>query len=203
MTHVAWSCDGKRLAAVGIDKATRLWAPEISVSLCMFHYVRLATHVAPRWSTGPRLISPAVILTMQTTYRGIQLTPSFSVHPVRRTGESFSGTFDVSTSTHVNSGIDNLLQESRHVQQIQLKVSPVQTNYAPDGKSLLYTSAGHQLFFLTYGKDNESSKDVWQISDKDAVSVGTISKVSSFDDVIARPSLRPLPCSTMSEMGLS
>ena len=33
MTHVAWSCDGKRLAAVGIDKATRVWAPETSVSL--------------------------------------------------------------------------------------------------------------------------------------------------------------------------
>ena len=39
MTHVAWSCDGKRLAAVGVDKATRLWAPETSVSLRMLHYV--------------------------------------------------------------------------------------------------------------------------------------------------------------------
>ena len=164
MTHVAWSCDGKCLAAVGIDKATRLWAPEISVSLCMFHYVRLATHAAPRWSTKSRLISPVVILTMQTMYRGIQLTPSCSVHPVRRTGESFSGsfsgTFDVSTSTHVNSGTDDLLQESRHMQQIQLKVLLVQTNYTPDGKPPLYTSAGHQLFFLMYVKDNESSKDV-------------------------------------------
>lgn len=31
MTHVAWSCDGKKLAAVGIDKVTRVWSPEKSV----------------------------------------------------------------------------------------------------------------------------------------------------------------------------
>lgn len=37
MTHVAWSCDGKRLAAVGIDKVTRIWAPETSVRLRMLH----------------------------------------------------------------------------------------------------------------------------------------------------------------------
>ncbi|KAF7290897.1 WD-REPEATS-REGION domain-containing protein [Mycena chlorophos] len=28
ITHVAWSCDGKRLAGVGIDKLTRVWVPE-------------------------------------------------------------------------------------------------------------------------------------------------------------------------------
>ncbi|KAH9482501.1 THO complex subunit 3 [Psilocybe cubensis] len=31
MTHVAWSCDGKKLAAVGIDKLTRVWNPEKSM----------------------------------------------------------------------------------------------------------------------------------------------------------------------------
>ncbi|KAN0097027.1 hypothetical protein V8E55_001473 [Tylopilus felleus] len=62
----------------------------------------------------------------------------------------------------------NASEFSRHVQQLQLKVSLVQKNYAPDGGSLLYTFAGHQ-FFLTYRKDDESSKDmdIWQISDKD------------------------------------
>ena len=33
MSHVAWSCDGKKLAAVGIDKIVRVWHPEKSVSL--------------------------------------------------------------------------------------------------------------------------------------------------------------------------
>jgi THO complex subunit 3 len=32
MSHVAWSCDGKKLAAVGIDKIVRVWQPEKSVS---------------------------------------------------------------------------------------------------------------------------------------------------------------------------
>ena len=32
MSHVAWSCDGKKLAAAGIDKIVRVWQPEKSVS---------------------------------------------------------------------------------------------------------------------------------------------------------------------------
>jgi len=31
MNHVAWNCDGKKLAAVGIDKITRVWTPEKSM----------------------------------------------------------------------------------------------------------------------------------------------------------------------------
>ncbi|KAI0082341.1 WD40 repeat-like protein [Panus rudis PR-1116 ss-1] len=33
MNHIAWSCDGQRLAAVGIDKITRIWWPEKSMEL--------------------------------------------------------------------------------------------------------------------------------------------------------------------------
>ncbi|KAJ8503364.1 hypothetical protein ONZ45_g10925 [Pleurotus djamor] len=33
ITHVAWSCDGKKLAAVGMDKATRIWNPDKSMEL--------------------------------------------------------------------------------------------------------------------------------------------------------------------------
>lgn len=61
--------------------------------------------------------------------------------------------------------------ESRNTQQISLGVSPIQTNYSPDGKSLLYTSAGHQLFFMTHGKDNEGDKEQWNLAKKDGVSV--------------------------------
>ncbi|KAJ8473691.1 hypothetical protein ONZ51_g7706 [Trametes cubensis] len=28
MNHIAWSCDGKKLGAVGIDKVVRVWSPE-------------------------------------------------------------------------------------------------------------------------------------------------------------------------------
>jgi THO complex subunit 3 len=59
--------------------------------------------------------------------------------------------------------------ESRHTQQCSLKVSPVQTNYSPDGRSLLYASAGHQLFFMTLDKENEDAKEQWLFSNKDAV----------------------------------
>lgn len=30
-SHVAWSCDGKKLAAVGVDKITRIWNPDKSI----------------------------------------------------------------------------------------------------------------------------------------------------------------------------
>lgn len=40
MTHIAWSCDGKKLAAVGIDKIARVWNPEKGVRL--HHLVSLS-----------------------------------------------------------------------------------------------------------------------------------------------------------------
>ncbi len=33
INHVAWNCDGKKLAAVGIDKLARVWNPDKSVRL--------------------------------------------------------------------------------------------------------------------------------------------------------------------------
>lgn len=63
--------------------------------------------------------------------------------------------------------------ESRYTQQCTAKVSPVQTNYSPDGRSLLYTSVGHQLFFLTFGKQTDDSKDAWYNSEKSPVVAST------------------------------
>jgi hypothetical protein len=46
MTHVAWNCDGKKLAAVGIDKVTRVWMPEKSVSAGSILLFVLGTYMA-------------------------------------------------------------------------------------------------------------------------------------------------------------
>ena len=59
--------------------------------------------------------------------------------------------------------------ESRCIQQCQMKVSPVQTSYSPDGRSLLYASAGHQLFFMTLSKMGDETKEEWYPSERDAV----------------------------------
>ena len=175
MTRLAWSCGGRHLAAIGVDKVNRSCAPETSVR--MLHYVHSLAHADLRWSKEPQHISPEAILTMEITYREIQPTPSCSVHPVRDRHESFSGTRDVSTRA------DDLLQKS------QFKVSPVRTNCAPDGKSLLYAFAGHQSLFLTCGKGNHSFRDVWQIPDKDGVSdtPPLAFKESSTHDMTIRP----------------
>ncbi|TDL29654.1 WD40 repeat-like protein [Rickenella mellea] len=45
VSHVSWSCDGRKLASVGIDKAVRLWSPEKS----------LETRTAVQYSSGHEL----------------------------------------------------------------------------------------------------------------------------------------------------
>jgi hypothetical protein len=68
----------------------------------------------------------------------------------------------------------NPTSESRYTQQCSLKVSPVQTSYSPDGRALLYASAGHQLFFMTLGKEGEETKEQWHPSERDAVRVNLL-----------------------------
>ena len=69
----------------------------------------------------------------------------------------------------------SVTSESRYLQQCPLKVSPVQTSYSPDGRALLYASAGHQLFFMTLGKEGDETKEQWHLSEKDAVRVSMLS----------------------------
>lgn len=52
--------------------------------------------------------------------------------------------------------------ESRFIQQCSLKVTPTYTQYAPDGRSLLFVTAAHQLMFMSYGKESEEAKEQWQ-----------------------------------------
>ena len=114
---------------------------------------------------------------MLIIYLGIRHILTFFVPQAKRIGESFFGTHDVCFFFPCYMQfckMERLIirSESRHTQQCSVKVSPVQTNYAPDGRSLLYASAGHQLFFMTLGKENENAKEQWSFANKDAVRVG-------------------------------
>ncbi|KAF9006645.1 WD40-repeat-containing domain protein [Cyathus striatus] len=134
MTCVAWNCDGKRLAAVGIDKMTRIWNPEKSMEQ------RSATVFSGGHSDDLDYLSwnpthPELFCTSSQKDRRIVFWDA---------------------------------RQSRYTQQCALKVSPVQTGYSPDGRSLLYVSAGHQLFFMTLGKEGEETKESWHLSDRDA-----------------------------------
>ncbi|KAF8165606.1 WD40-repeat-containing domain protein [Crassisporium funariophilum] len=135
MTHVAWNCDGKKLAAVGIDKSTRVWSPEKSMES------RAATVFSGGHSDDVDYISwnpthPELFCTSSQKDRRIVFWDA---------------------------------RQSRYIQQCPLKVSPVSTSYSPDGCSILYASAGHQLFFMTLGKTGEETKEEWHLSERDAI----------------------------------
>ncbi|KAK2466016.1 hypothetical protein APHAL10511_001657 [Amanita phalloides] len=139
MTHVAWSCDGKKLSAVGIDKITRVWLPEKSMEF------RSATSFSGGHSDDVDYISwnpthPELFCTSSQKDRRIVFWDA---------------------------------RQSRYTQQCSLKVSPVQTTYAPDGRSLLYTSAGNQLFYMTLEKNDEDTKEQWRLSERDPVAGST------------------------------
>ncbi|KAF9057887.1 WD40-repeat-containing domain protein [Panaeolus papilionaceus] len=133
MNHVAWSCDGKKLAAVGIDKVVRVWQPDKSMDM------RSASNYSGGHSDDVDYVS---------------WNPT---HP-----ELFC-----SSSQRDRRLVFWDARQSRYTQQVSLKVSPVQTSYAPDGKSLLYVSAGHQFFFVTHGKPTPDAKEEWRLADKD------------------------------------
>ncbi|KAF8150038.1 hypothetical protein B0H34DRAFT_678958 [Crassisporium funariophilum] len=125
MTHVAWNCNGKKLAAVGIDKSTRVWSPEKSMEL------RAATVFSGGHSDNVNYISwnPA--------------------HPEL---------FCMSS------------QKDRRI--VFWDARPMSTEGVPrvnepDGCSILYASAGHQLFFMTLGKTGKETKEEWHLSERD------------------------------------
>ncbi|RDX53847.1 WD40 repeat-like protein [Lentinus brumalis] len=130
MTHVAWSCDGRKLGAVGIDKVARVWQPEKSMEL----------RSASIFSQGH---------SEDVDYMAWNPT-----HP-----ELFC------TSSQRDRRIvfwDG--RQSRHVQQIQLKFSPMQLNYSPDGKTILYTTTSRMLGALNFGREGDETKDQWHVT---------------------------------------
>ncbi|TBU47243.1 WD40 repeat-like protein [Dichomitus squalens] len=131
MNHIAWSCDGRKLGAVGVDKTARVWAMERAVEM------RSAT-------TFPGGHSEDIDY--------IAWNPT---HP-----ELFCTSSQKDRRVVFWDG-----RQSRHVQQIQLKPSPVQLSYSPDGKTILYTTTNRYLGVLTFGKEGDEAKEQWRVAD--------------------------------------
>ena len=80
VAHVAWSCDGRKLASVGTDKAVRVWSPEKTVWVLVL-CTRLSSKTAPLYSLKvamPKDITEDTT-TIQTTSHGTNLTPNYFV----------------------------------------------------------------------------------------------------------------------------
>ncbi|KAJ7579099.1 WD40-repeat-containing domain protein [Mycena floridula] len=131
MSHVAWSCDGKKLAAVGVDKVTRVWNSEKNMD------ARSASMFSGGHSEDVDYVS---------------WNPT---HP-----ELFCTTSQ--KDKHV---VFWDARQSRNLQQCQTKGFPMQTSYAPDGRSLLYTTTGQLVFRLAIGPQGDKGKEQWSASD--------------------------------------
>ncbi|KAG6910126.1 hypothetical protein DXG01_012885 [Tephrocybe rancida] len=139
VNHVAWNCDGKKIAAVGIDKNTRVWYPEKSMEY------RSASIFSGGHSDDVDYVS------WNPTHPDL-----FCSSSQRERRVVFWDT-----------------RQSRYTQQCSTKSVPVQTNYSPDGRSLLYASPNHHLFFLDLSKEGEETKETWRHSDKEALTGST------------------------------
>lgn len=92
----------------------------------------------------------------------------------------------------------SLVAESRHVQQLNLKLAPSQLNYAPDGKTILYTTLSRQLGVLTFGKEGDDTKDQWHHADIGGVRIFPPATHATTHDLLRNTFLRLQRHSTMS-----
>lgn len=134
LSHVAWSCDGKKLAAVGTDKTTRVWTPEKSME------PRTASFFTGAHSDEVDYVAwnpthPDLFCTSSQKDRRIVFWDA---------------------------------RQSRAIQQILLRSSPMQLHYSPDGRTIAVVSIAHQLSFLSLGKESEDTKETWRQLPKDS-----------------------------------
>ncbi|EIM87905.1 WD40 repeat-like protein [Stereum hirsutum FP-91666 SS1] len=128
MNHVAWSCDGKKLAAAGMDKAVRIWQPDKSLD-----------------TRGCSLYS--ISHSDDTDY--VSWNPT---HP-----ELFC-----SSSSKERRIVFWDARQSKPTQIVNTRSAPIQTNYSPDGKHLVWVSVPNQLHFLSFAKpEGDDGKEQW------------------------------------------
>jgi hypothetical protein len=112
---------------------------------------------------------------MWITSHGILRIQNCSAHRVLGIGGSYSGMHDVRLLTKMLAACcKSMLKarlESRYIQMVTLKNSPTKTSYAPDGRSILYTTSGHNFGFLALGKKADGTKEEWDLSPKDLVHI--------------------------------
>ncbi|KAL1738293.1 WD40-repeat-containing domain protein, partial [Schizophyllum fasciatum] len=145
MSHIAWSCDGKRIAAVGLDKMARMWNSDKQV--CFY---------------APSILEPR----LATLYSG---THTDEVNYV-----SWNPTHPdlFCTSSLIDRRIVfwDARQKSRSITHVTVPNGPIMTNYSPDGKHIMFTyykpatdedrTAQYQVSFLHNKGHNE-----WEIMD--------------------------------------
>ncbi|KAF5321642.1 hypothetical protein D9619_000576 [Psilocybe cf. subviscida] len=171
MTHVAWSCDGKKLAAVGIDKITRVWDSNKPIELRNTTSTFSGGHLDDVDYISWNPTHPELFCTSSSRDRRVVFWDA---------------------------------RQSRHIQMVTLKNSPTKTSYAPDGRSVLYTTSGHNFGFLALGKKGDGPKEEWGLSPKD-LKVGSTARFNNSGDSIvvshySESSLMVLDCESLTTM---
>lgn len=105
-----------------------------------------------------------------TIFHGTQSIRNYLLPRARKTRDWYSGMRDVSYIwSHWILSLTEPVTESRYVQHITLKFTPVTTTYSPDGRTILITGAGKQVYIGTLAKRGDDVKETWAVRDREQV----------------------------------